>query len=141
MGFEQSMEEGFIMKKLASIALLGLSLIAVSSFADVSCINQYSPTTDMKDFCACYKADALAQCMTLSKKFGMPSQKICNSGIKSVTALTCTTETGRLSSFCSNNVTKLHQAGDTSVTIQNCEDDVGYICDKGGRLACNAYWG
>lgn len=151
--FEQSMEEGFIMKKLAHIAIIGLSLIAISSFAGyppapnpgTACKTLYNPTSDLNNFCGCYEQSSRSQCAHLIAA-GLLHIKInCNQPPDSLALATWANVAGNLTRFCKNQVNLLHidhVQQDKSITIQNCMDDVGTVMAglRGYHNVCSGHW-
>jgi hypothetical protein len=147
------MEEEFIMKNLARIALIGLSFVTVASFAayppvpapGVSCKTAYPlstpPTTqELQNYCGCYQYSSVTQCKLLAQHGYAPS-RTCTGSFSTLIVLTCAQEGMRgIKSFCKTNVGNLNRSGDTATTMQDCIDDVGYICDRGGKSICAPYW-
>lgn len=139
------------MKKLACVAILGLSFVSAASFADypplptpgVSCKATYDPTKDLKDFCGCYQEQAVPQCRALAAHGYVPGgSRVCNAAFPVLVTSTCGDEKLErgIVNFCKTNVEHLHQSGITSVTTEDCQQDVGYICDSGGQSICSSYW-
>ena len=141
-----------MMKKLVSIALVGLSFVAVTSFASyppmpapgVSCVTAYQPPTppvagpDEQNFCGCYEESAVKQCKVLASHGFAPS-RTCSGSFAALVTVTCgqvSITPGGVANFCKQNVSHLKSSGDSSTTVQDCIDDVGYICDAGGKSAC-----
>ncbi len=140
------------MKKRAIVTLIGLTSIAISGFASVlsvfpplptpgvSCKTTYPPSSNLQNYCGCYQESAVKQCGDLARH-GYAPARTCTGSFKALVTLTCATEGMRgIQSFCKTNVNNLHQSGEPATTLQNCIDDVGYICDDGGESTCSPYW-
>ena len=151
--FVQSMEEGFIMRKLASIAVMGLSLVAVSSFADyppaptpgTSCKTLYNPTSNLDKFCGCYEQSSRSQCTHLDAAGLLPIRVNCDESPNTLALATWASVAGNITRFCKNQVALLHEdhvQNDKAITAQNCIDDVGTIITRlsGLHNVCSGHW-
>lgn len=136
------------MKQWVSIALMGLSFTCVASMASVplppagvSCLTEYgtAPTpAPNANFCGCYSEQAESNCTALKEG------AICGDSPASLSVQTCeqvSREQG-ITRFCTTEVGQLNAQGVTTVTISDCEQDVGSICghSPSGTGECYSYW-
>jgi hypothetical protein len=145
------------MKNIARLAIMGLSFVAVASFADyppqppqgTSCKTLYNPSSDAAQWCGCYEQSSRDQCSDLNKAGLLPIKVNCDESPDLLALATKANEGGNISRFCNNQVNLLHIAGakignprDSAITVQNCEDDVGTIAPTVSGLSnmCTGKW-
>lgn len=134
------------MKKLLTIVALCFSFSTVIASADeppapppagVSCKATYDSSTKLDDFCGCYEQQSKANCTLLK-------EPVCNDSMDIQVGLMGAAINNNLTKFCYNEAVALKAAG-SSVTQQNCMDDVGLVYGswlskgKSGSM-CTGHW-
>lgn len=132
------------------IATMALSFMATASFAHVStlppapqpgvsCKATYNPSTDTDNFCGCYQEQQKDNCNVLKPPIScnMKPELMVGASYQNVQGL----YHGDLNKFCVSEVAQMKAKGKTSITEQNCEDDMSQVFQgEPGHSYCVNNW-
>lgn len=110
---------------IATVSVAQVKALPPAPAPGVSCKATYNPASDKDNYCGCYQQQQKDNCNVLKPPIScdMKPELMVRASYENVASIFH----GDLNKFCENEVAQMKKKGKTSITVQNCEDDMSQV--------------